>query len=292
MASENTNLKAVLREVVGETVTPQKPKDTKPDGVSEATSGETKTGETPEYVGGIDISDIPVEDRARMKPHLEKKLKLLEKGYQDKFKEVATFKKAQDDLVGLGLSVDEAKTVLAEHIERKKRPDISADKKEVKKTLDTLIDNAPPEQRESLRQLRTILNEETDVDTLRKEVSELKSVLKSVSGGYTDVRKKELEKDVEGLKGKYGDLVDKYHDVLIDESLKYNVSPLKVLYNRAEEAELEQAIYANKSKQSRTKEKVDAIASTGTGVNSSSETINTKGKWADTIRQVIKSKGV
>ncbi len=113
MSNQDTTLKDTLMEVIGGN------KDTAiategetKEGISgEDTEGETKSGETPEYVSGIDISDIPEQDRPRIKELLSKKANLLEQGYQGKFKEIAEFKKAQDELVRAGLTTTEARDV-------------------------------------------------------------------------------------------------------------------------------------------------------------------------------------
>ncbi len=281
MAGDDKTLKDVLKEAHSEA----KP-ETKPEGISQSQETETKSGE-PVYASGIDISDIPEQDRTRIKDLIEKKAKLLEKGYQDKFKEVASLKKAQEDIINEGVSIEEAREAILEKARSKRNPPLAVEKKEAKKTLDSLIDGAPLEQKESLRQLRQILMEETEVDSLRKKVSEMEGMLKGVSSGYADVRKKEIEVDISALSSRYGkDLVEKYHDVMVDEALRFNVPPSQVLRFRASDDELEQAILAKTTKK---KEKLEAVTSTGSGLTGSSETINTSGKWKDVLRQVIKT---
>ena len=285
MTPIDTNLKGALGEAIADTKDTAKSETTKQaEGISESQSGDTKTGETPEYVAGIDISDIPAQDRPRFKEKLEKKLGLLDKGYQDKYKEIATFKKAQDELVSAGLNAEEARDVLLKHIESKKNPQ---DKSQVKKTLDNLIDNAPnDDQKESLRQLQTIIMEVTDSEKLQKRVDQLEKTLGNVAVGYQDVRRKEVESELKPLSERYSkDLVNKYHDVIVDDCMKFNVTPSQALRNRATDDEIEQVFL---SKNKRKEEKLNAVSSPSSGMTSA-EKIETKNrKVGDILRDVIK----
>lgn len=287
MAGEDKNLRETLAEAVGEAKNQTNTvgaKETNSE-LSKGQETETKSGE-PVYVSGIDISDVPEGDRPRIKELLEKKVKSLEGGYQEKFKEIASFKKAQEELVQSGLTVEEAKQVLANYVDSKKNP-VNKEQKEAKKLLDNLIDSAPSEQKESLRQLRQILMEETDIGKIRQELNEMKQVLGNVSAGFTNTKRREIESEFSSLEDRYGkDLVSKYRDVMIDEALKHGVSPSQVLRFRASDDEIEQAI---SQKHNRKKEKLNAISSTPSGV-SSAETISTKGSFADVIRDVIKTR--
>ena len=283
-------LKEVVGEVAKETRETSATTETKPEGISETKENtETKSGE-PVYVSGVDISDIPEQDRPRIKDLIEKKAKLLEKGYQPKFQRVAELEKTQADLVAAGLTVEEARTVLQNHIQSKKNP-ISQEKKEAKKTLDTLIESSPAEQKESLRQLRTILMEEgrvEEVEKLRKEITEMRQVMGSVTMGYQDVKKKEIESQIPDLQKRYGkDLVEKYHDTIVEEALKFNVSPSQVLRNRASDDEIEQAI---SQKASRKQEKINAVSSAPSGVTASEKIEIKDRKFGAVLRDIIKSK--
>ena len=88
MEKPNTqSVQDTLREVIGETVSsPDKTSSTETkESAPVGTSAETKSGEpAKEYVSGIDLSDIPEQDRPRIKELFSKKAKLLEDGYQAK----------------------------------------------------------------------------------------------------------------------------------------------------------------------------------------------------------------
>mgnify|MGYP001583588945 FL=1 len=154
MSDQDKTLKETLTEALsGNKDTTKVAEGETKQGISgEETEAETKSGETAEYVSGIDISDIPEQDRPRIKDLLSKKAKLLEDGYQGKFKEVAEFKNAQEELVKAGLTTAEARDVLIKHIEQKRNPQpaTTTEKKDALKTLDKLINEAPLEQRSAL----------------------------------------------------------------------------------------------------------------------------------------------
>ena len=80
MPDGDKTLRETIDSVVQETqeTSRQKSNETE-EGISKGTSDETNTGETAEkeYVNGIDITDIPVEERPRIKELLSKKAKLL-----------------------------------------------------------------------------------------------------------------------------------------------------------------------------------------------------------------------
>jgi tetrahydromethanopterin S-methyltransferase subunit G len=282
----DTTLKDVIREVKSETPD-NSPKDTK--GVSQSSS-ETKSGETEEYVAGVKISDFPEQERAIAKKVLEAKAKLLESGVQKKFQEIAKFKKAQDDLISMGLSVDEAQDVLQKHIEQKRNPQkTTAEKKEAVKTLDKLISDAPYEQRQPLEQMRQIILEETNVSSLQKKVDDLEKMVSYFRTKDMQLGEKTLTDDLASLEQKFGkDLIEKYSDEVKSEWRKYPNSKAKdILKYVVPDDEYEQALLSRKTK---VKEKVEASVSIGSGITSSSEAINTKGKWKDTLRQVLKAK--
>lgn len=282
----NTNVRETLKEVIGETPeTPKQPNNETNAQVSKSQEkGETKSGETPIFVAGIDVSDVPENDRPRIKELLEKKAGLLEKGYQGKFKEVASLKKALDSLERQGINVDEAQTAVQEYIDKKKNPSLTQEKKVAVKILDKIMDEAQPEQRESLKQLREIIGQETNVSELQKKIEQLENTLSNVATGYTGARKKEVETEINSLRTKYGDeLVDKYYDTILNDCIKYpNATVKKALHIHADPDEIEQAIIKRDTRQ---KEKINAITGNGGGVTSQ-ESISTKQGWKSLLKQI------
>ena len=242
------------------------------------------------YVAGVKISEYPEQERAVAKKVLSDKAKLLESGYQKKFQEVAKFKKAQEDLVKMGLSVEEAQGVLEKHIEQKRNPvQTTAEKKEAVKTLDKLISEAPYEQRQPLEQMRQIILEETNISKLEKKVEDMERVVNYFRGKDIQLGEQTLNTDLTSLEAKFGkELIERYADDVKSEWRKYPNSKAKdILKYVVPDEEYEQALL---SKRTKTKEKLEASASSGSGVTSSSETINTQGKWKDTLRQIMKTK--
>ena len=297
MVEGNATLKETLAETLAETSEPAKTTEEQtPEGAEKTTPEETKAGETSEkeYVSGIDISDIPVEDRPRIKEKLEAKAKLLEDGYQVKFQEVSKFKKAQDDLVNMGLSVEEAQGVLVKHIEQKQNPTQTTQKKEeAVRTLDKLVQDAPYEQKQSLEQLRQIILEETDVTALKKEMANLKQYVGYLRGRDIETGLSKVTQDLKSLETKFGtDLVSKYKDSIIGEWRKNpQVKAKDILKYVIPDEEYEQAIIAsaNKGKKPLTIEKKNATQSSQSSVTSK-ETLDTSGNWKDTIKGLIGKK--
>ena len=281
MSNENKNLSETIASAVKETqdTSTQETTETKKELAQQDTTGETNTGETPEYVSGIDISKYPERERPLVRKVLEDKAGLLEKGYHSKFEEVAKFKKAQDELVKLGLDVDEARDVLVKHIEQKRNPtQTTQQKKEAVKKLDKLIENAPDEQKQPLEQMRQIILEETEVVELKKQVQDLHTLVKELSGDAVISKRSKVEQYAETLTPKYGkELIDKYRDNFVDAHINYKIPLEKLIQSVIPLEELEQAILS-KGRKPLTQEKKEAISSTNSGVTSTSEKIDIKSK--------------
>ncbi len=293
MSNQDKTLKETLTDALsGNIDTAKVPESETEKGISgEDTSGETKSGETPEYVSGIDISDIPEQDRPRIKELLSKKAKLLEDGYQGKFKEVSTLKKAQEDLVKMGLSTEEAYDVLSKHVQQKTNPvKTTEQKKDAVRTLDKLIEQAPYEQRSALEQMRTIILEETEVSEIKKDLDAIKKTLGVYQQSAFSSRQKQVEVDLGTLSEKYGkDLIEKYRDVITERGLQNpNLPLIKIFSFEVPIEEIEQAILL-KGKKPLTTEKKQAISSSGSGITSAAEKIDTtKKSYADLLMQGLK----
>ncbi len=260
MSKDDKTLQQTVSEAIGETTDTQGAEGTETgEGLSQETAGETQSGETPDYVSGIDISDIPVEDRPRFKGYLSKKAQLLEKGYQGKFTEVAELKKAQEELRKSGLTVTEANQVLTEHLARKANP-IPTEQKKSLKTLDKLIENSPLEQRPALEQMRQIILEETGVSDVQKELSELRAYYNEARSTADAIKADKANIYIDGLTSKYGeDLVSKYRQEMVNAHLKYKIPLEKLVGGVIPLEEIEQAILT-KGRKPLTPEKKKAIS--------------------------------
>lgn len=290
MAQEKT-LREVVKDSVKETKeTSAQPEATNQEGISQ--EGETKAGDTPEYVSGIDISDIPADIRPQLKEKLSQKASLLEKGYQSKFQEISKFKKAQEELVNMGLTVDEAQQVLMKHIEQKRNPTvITEQKKQAIKTLDKLMEQSPYEQKATLEQMRQIILEETDVSELKKQLGEIQNELKGYRSVTSSYRQKEIEGDLENLTSKYGkEIIEKHKDMIVSEGLKYRIPTINLLFSIVPPDELEQAIISNRkeAKKPLTDEKRNAITNQNSSVTSKENIDIRKNTLKDIIKEVIK----
>lgn len=281
MTGNDKTLRETVAEVVGETISHSSETH---GGISKSQSGETSSGGTPEYVAGIDISDIPEQDRPRIKAKLESKLALLEKGYQPKFQEVASLKKSLEWLNSKGLTAEKAEAILIKAVEGEKLTTTE------KKKLDKLIQDSPYEQKEALQNMRQIILEETDVGQLRAEVADLKKVVNYFQGKDMQLGENQLNQDLGSLREKFGkDFVDKYEEAIRGEWRKYPNSKAKdILKYIALDEEYEQAIL---SKGNRNKEKQNAVTNVGGGVTSSSATMDVrKTGWKDLLTAVINEK--
>lgn len=259
--------------------------------VNKGNSGETQTGGTPEFVSGIDISDIPVEDRPRFKAFLEKKAALLEKGYQPKFQEVSRLKKAQENLKSLGLTVEEAEEVIAKHAEAKKNPG-SDEKKSAVRTFDKLIEAATDEHKEGLRALRQAIVEETSADKLAKKVDELEKIVSYFRANDFQMREEKAVNELKGVSEKLGeDLITKYQDDIMAEWRKYPGASIKYIAKIViPDDEYEQALLS-KHADSRSKNKAQAITNNGSGVSGAQEAIDIKKETLGSLLRKAITKG-
>lgn len=275
----SADVNKTLREVIGESVNNQAHK--KSDDKSSGNSEQTQSGEKPEFVSGIDISDIPEPDRARFKEKLEKKAKLLEDGYQLKFKEIAGFKKERDDLKKLGLSDEEATKVLREHLSKKTDPSKTTDvKKDAKRLIDQMKEEAPDlETRKGLEKLEGIILELTNIKEIKDKVDQMEKLMGYVNNREISSREDNINKALDGLEDKYGKtLIDKYREDVVKQGKNYTDADKKVkniLHAIVDPDELEQAILETKKvenkKDNRQKEKINAIDSSSSGQSGSSK---------------------
>lgn len=295
-------LKDTLRSAIAETKTPQQPivqetaKESAP-----AASAEPKSGEPAEkeYVSGIDISELPEQERPTARRVLSEKAKLLETGYNQKFREIADYKRERDAFTQMGITMDEAKDALSKYAESKKNPvsqtAVTADKKQALKTLDKLIDSAPIEQRGALEQMRQIIKEEAPVDVdkvakLEEKISQFEKFMSRANQETSSKRQNDLHTELDSLKTKYGDeFVEKYRDDIVTNGLKYGGSARQLLHAISPADELEQAITVKlKPGKQITTEKANAITSSTPGLTSSAEQINTKQSYGGLLRDVIR----
>lgn len=293
------SLKDTLRTAMAETMTQPTPvvQETKQE-PTVAASAETKTGETAEkeFVSGIDISDIPVQDRPRIREKLSEKAKLLERGYQPKFQEIAEYKKERERLSQMGLTIDEAATALNKYVEAKKNPvSATAEKKDALKTLDKLIASAPLEQQAALSQLRQIVKEETPVDLnevveLKRKVSQFEQFMNMNAQESTMRRQTELNNELDSLRDRYGDdFIEKYRTDVVSNGVSYKGNARQLLHAIAPADELEQAITAKvKPGKQITTEKANAITSSTPGLTSSSEQINIKQSYKNLLKDITR----
>jgi uncharacterized protein YdhG (YjbR/CyaY superfamily) len=127
------------------------------------------------------------------------------------------------------------------------------------KKLDKLIDDtSDPAERERLREIRTIIKEETpDNKDLVDKVAKLEAELSLVRNATITAQSEKIEGSLEKLVEKYGaDLVKKYEQDIKATALKYpNQSVAKLLFHFAEDSEIETALL--KTAKQKEKEELD-----------------------------------
>lgn len=246
-------------------------------GISEGTTGETQSGGTPEYVSGIDISTLPEQERTVARKVLAEKAKLLEDGYQAKFKEVAQFKKQREEILSLGISENEAVEAIRNHVASKTNAKDA--KKEAARVIDKLKESAPDlETRKGLDNLENIIMELTNINDIKKQLEELQGYVKYSRGKEFQTREQLLNGALSSLEKEYGkNIIDKYGDELIKQGLAYSdADPERLLHAIVDPKELKQAILANSKKDDRKQEKINAVSSPGSGMTSPLQTIDVK----------------
>ena len=298
MAGNDTSLKDTLKSALNDTQDTSKAVSTDTTGTSKSQTVDTKSGETTVEITGIkvDLSDIPEQDRPRVKRSLEEKLSLGDKGIRQKLtelneskKKVETLERAMEELVNLCYTPETALDTL------KKSKMTSSDKavrgfdKKIKE-IESMSGIGFEERQQAIKNLqeaRELLKEETGLDDLTKKIDSIEKNLGLLLGSHKETRKSQVETQITELSKEYGkDLVEKYRDVIVDEAVKFNVSPQRVLFFRADPKEIEQSLLAKTKKGDN---KVNAISSPGSGITSASEKMDIKKPWKGFLKDLIDS---
>lgn len=292
MSSDDKTLQETIGEVIGQQETANENNqsfETKEGISANAATGETDSGGTPDNVAGIDISDVPEQDRPRIIKALKEKFDIADKGIQKKFQEVAPLKKALDDLKNIGYTPEQAWEVLRKSKETPTQT--ASDSKTAIKKLDKLISEAPYEQKEQLTNFRDIILEETNVSALMKKVENLERALGYVSATAQTSKVKEINEELNSLSSRFGkDFIDKHRDTIVDVALKNpGVALTRIIKVETPDDEYEQAILS-RGKKILTTEKKNAITSSGSGVTSSVEKIDSKKPLNQIMMEAIKRK--
>lgn len=280
MPADDKTLSQTIRQVMTEPVKASAPVEQQtgkelPQGTK---SDETQSGGTPEYVGGVDISTYPEQERPIARRALSEKGKLLEDGYQKKFQEVASFKKQREELLSLGISENEAVQVLRDHVNSKTTAKDA--KKEAARVIDKLKEDAPDlETRKGLENLENIIMELTNINDIKKELADLKSYINHSKSRESLTREQSLNSTLDTLSNEYGkEFIDKYRDSVVREGTRYiDADPQQLLNAIANPKELKQAILSNTvKKDERKQEKINAVSSPSSGMTSPLQTVDVR----------------
>jgi len=171
-----------------------------------------------------------------------------------------TLKALEEEVKGVKVIVDEMKTnpKLGEAL-NKVYTDFKSGKisesDDVKdkslKTLDKWIkETDDSDQKEKLREMRRVIEEETGVSNLKQELKTLKDEISLLRATTVVNQSERIENQLEGLEVEYGkDLVDKYKAEIKSSAIKYpHTSIEKLLFHFATKDELTTALLASGEK--------------------------------------------
>lgn len=293
MPADDKNLGQTIREAIGQAHgTPAATLEQTGKELPSGTTGETQSGGTPEYVSGIDISTLPEQERTVARKVLAEKGKLLETGYQSKFKEISEFKRQREEILRMGVSETEAVEAIRSHVASKTNAKDA--KKEASRMIDQLKSSAPDlETRKGLDNLENIIMELTNIKDIEKKLNDLEGYVKYSRGREFQSREQSLSTALDSLSGKYGSgVVDKYREEVIKQGLAYpDADPKRLLHAIADPEELEQAILSNGTKkEDRKTEKLNAVSSPSSGMTSPAATVDVRKMSMKDIFSLAKKK--
>jgi len=279
MADNDKTLGQTLRQAIAEPKQAQSQGQAQTgEGLSVATAGETQSGGTPEYVNGVDISAFPEQERPIARKALEEKGKLIEKGLQSKFQEIAEFKRQREEILRLGISESEAAQIIKDHVASKTTAKDA--KKEASRVIDQLKETAPDlETRKGLENLEKIILELTNINDIRKELDQLKGYVQHAQGREFQTREQSVSNALNALSSKYGnEVIERYREDVIKQGLAFpDVDVKRLLHAIADPEELEQALLSNSvKKEERKQEKINAVSSPGSGMTMPAQTIDVR----------------
>lgn len=291
-----TTVDKTLREVIGNSVTQTQEKS------NVNNSEQTETGRKPEYVSGIDVSDMPDSlTKSEAKDWLAKKGKLIEDGYQVKFKEISEFKKERDAIVALGVTPARAAEIIRNAVKTTETK--TEAKTEIKREIDSLKDEAPDvDTRRGVERLEKVIKElapdSPAFKELQKEIAEIKKALGFVQNKTMQSRVESLNGSLDSLKGERfdGDFIEKYRDKVVELGRQYPEATTRELIKAASTADdYDDAILKTKETkqktESRIKEKINANDSASSGVTGSEKKVDVqKVSLKGLIRQVMTQK--
>jgi hypothetical protein len=157
------------------------------------------------------------------------------------------------------------------------------------KTLDKLISESPYEQKEALQNMRKIVKEETGIEELRAELAELKKTNQYLASKDMQLGETKALQDLESLKTTLDkDFVEKHKDLVMSEWRKYPQSKVEDILYYTDRDGYKQALL---SKGNRNVEKLNAVTNNGSGVTSSTATLDIrKSSVKDILASAIKEK--
>lgn len=296
MPATEEKVNTTLREVIGESMNQTHKKSE--DKISE----QTESGRKPEFISGIDVSDLPDNlTKTELKELLAKKGKLIEDGYQVKFKEVAEYKKERDALIAQGVSIKDASKIIQEAVMNNRTK--TEAKTEIKREIDALKDEAPDmETRKGVERLERVIKE-LSIDSpaykeLKKDLDEVKKALDYVQNKTILSRVEGLNKSLDDLSGnKFDkDFIEKYREQAVKEGKKFPDAPIsKILQVISDPDDYDSALLRTKKneerKESRIKEKLNANDSSSSGVTGSEKQFDvSSNSWKNTLRHVLTKK--
>ncbi len=235
----------------------------KGDASKEATKSTTPSPQTP--AGGQDgqASQLPAfmswmsqEEWSALPEGVRQKLisgaTSLHDNAQKKTTEAAAFRKKVEPYLSMVEELDQDEQLRgrmeqAYHAAKAGIPQTTGEAKSQTKVLfDSWMETADPASKETLRQLREAILQETDSATLKKELSEVKGMLRGFLSTQLVNRTQQLTQDFSGLSEAFTPLVEQHHDELLKLGAQYpTLSAKKLLQLVVSDEEYEGAVKAD-----------------------------------------------
>jgi hypothetical protein len=250
------------------------PSGTDIDDESASKEADSPTGKESSLIADIDFSDVPEEHREAVKAKVASKVKNYQSGFTKKTDDIAKLRKdLEAKITNLAVWEQvkddvEKDPELAKKLNKvwdahKKGVSLSPGQQDAIKdknlrTLDKLIDQTTdPDNRESLRNLRTIIAEETGKADLEAKIKLLEDKISLLTSTTRSVQMGRVKDGIKELEDEFGsEMINKYYDSLLSISSKPENSRIairKIFLQLADDNDIETA-YLNKAKLKQKKE--------------------------------------
>lgn len=247
------------------------------------TSGQSQAQKLEGLLADIDLSDVPAEHLDAVKKHLTDKVKLYDAGFRAKTedfsrerKEFEVQKKQISELTSLRDEIQgnpKLEAEITKVINQARSGTLGQSQTQVNKDMkkiDQLIASAPDsETRETLRQLKEVVEESSNNSDLQKKITDLEEKYALLANATRSGQAERVETAIRDLQEEYGkEFVDKYSSDIRQTALKLNSSVKdirKLLKHFADDDELEAVILDKAKRKKEQEDKRKTEGSSGSG---------------------------